>query len=275
MKPAPIRVVVGTVVSSVLLGLADAGVATTVAEDGATITGTVLYQGEPPTPAKLNFGAEQQCALPHGDHMPVEEKLVVNPNHTLKWTLLRIVEDLPGPYTPPAEPLVYEQVGCVFQPHVGAVMVGQPVEVRNEDPVLHNVRAQSKQQQSFNIAQPIKGMKTTKTMKKQEIGIPLKCDVHFWMIAYLHVLSHPFFALTGDDGTFAIRNVPPGTYTLEAWHETLGTLTQTVTLSAGQAVTVDFTFPSTQPQSAGALRPMTEIIDCRGRLAVTFKVEGV
>ena len=212
------------------------------AEEGGTITGTVSFSGAPPPPTPVNFGAEKQCALVHGTTPPNLEDIVVNSNGTVRDVLIYVTGEVPGQHTAPTEPLVFEQQGCIFVPHVGAVMVGQPVEVRNDDPVLHNVRAQSKLWQSFNIAQPVQGMKTTKVMKKQEIGIPIKCDVHFWMTGYLHVLAHPFFAVTGEEGRFTITSLPPGTYTLEAWHGKLGTQTQRVTVAGGQAAPATFTF---------------------------------
>lgn len=216
-----------------------------VAEDTGTITGQVRFTGTPPAPVKLEFGAEKQCALLHGDHQPVKEDLVVNAQGGVKYVLVYVTGVAPDGAVAPSQPVVFEQKGCVFLPHVAAVMAGQPVEVRNDDPVLHNVRAQSKQGQSFNIAQPVQGMKTTKVLNKPEIGIPLKCDVHFWMTAYLHVLPHPFFAMTGEDGRFAIAGVPSGTYTLEAWHEKLGVQTHTVALAAGESksVTIEFASP--------------------------------
>ena len=212
------------------------------AGEGGTITGTVKYSGAPPPPMPINFGAEQQCALVHGTTPPNIETIVINSNGTVRDVLVYVTGEVPGQYAAPTEPLVFEQRGCVFVPHVGAVMVGQPVEVRNGDPILHNVRAQSKLGQSFNIAQPMQGMKTTKKLLKPEIGIPIKCDVHFWMTGYLHVLAHPFFAITGPDGVFTIKGLPPGTYTLEAWHGKLGTQTQTVTISEGRAPPMTFTF---------------------------------
>ncbi|MBI4597640.1 MAG: carboxypeptidase regulatory-like domain-containing protein [Candidatus Omnitrophica bacterium] len=214
------------------------------AADGATVSGNVAFAGTPPTRKPLNFGAEKQCAIAHGDQMPMGEEIVVNGNGTLKNVLVYVTSTVPGTYAPPATPVTYAQTGCVFLPHVAAAMAGQPIEVINNDDVLHNVRAQSKLGQRFNIAQPTKGMKTTKVMQQQEIGIPLKCDVHYWMVAYLHVLAHPFFAVTGDDGAFTIKDLPPGTYTLEAWHEKLGTRQAPITVQAGQSSTADFTFGS-------------------------------
>ena len=210
--------------------------------EGSTVTGKAVFTGTPPAPQPIAFGAEKQCALVHGDHAPAKEDLVVNPNGTVRDVLVYVTDAVPGEFTPPAEPLVFEQRGCVFAPHVGAVMAGQPIEVRNDDPVLHNVRAQSKLGQSFNIAQPVQGMKTTKVLKKPEVGIPLKCDVHFWMTAYLHVLAHPFFAVTGEDGAFTLSGLPPGTYALEAWHPTLGAQRATVTVRDAETQTVEFAF---------------------------------
>ncbi len=207
------------------------------------MTGHVRFAGTPPARKPVAFGGEQQCALMHKDAPPLMEDVVVGPDGGLRDVLVYLTGTAPGgPYTPPTEPLVYEQQGCVFKPHVGAVMVGQPVEVRNDDAVLHNVRAQSKLGQSFNIAQPVQGMKTRKMMKAQEIGVPIKCDVHFWMTGYLHVLAHPFFAMTGEDGAFAIAHLPPGTYTFEAWHPVLGTRTVTATVTDGENAPLTFTF---------------------------------
>ena len=208
---------------------------------GGTVTGTVVFEGAPPPVKEIQFGAEKQCALGH-EHPPTYEDVVVNGNGTVRDVLVYVIGEVSGQRVAPTEPLVFEQRRCIFLPHVGAVMAGQPVEVRNGDPVLHNVRAQSKLGQSFNIAQPTQGLKTTRKLLKPEIGIPLKCDVHFWMTGYLHVLPHPFFAITGPDGAFTIKGLPPGTYTVEAWHGKLGTQTQRVTVAEGQAAPATFTF---------------------------------
>lgn len=209
---------------------------------GGTVTGRVEFEGAPPERTPVQFGGEKQCALIHGGQAPLTETVVVNDNKTLRNVLVYVTGEVPGTYAPPAEPVVYQQEGCVFKPHVAAVMVGQAIEVINDDALLHNTRAQSKKGQAFNIAQPVKGMKARKMMKAQEIGIPLKCDVHFWMVAYLHVLAHPFFAVTGEDGRFSIAGLPAGTYTLEAWHEKLGTKTLTVTVAEGAEAAANFSF---------------------------------
>lgn len=211
---------------------------------GAGITGKVVYEGEAVAQKPINFGAEKQCALMHGDQMPLSEEIIVNPNGTLKSVLVYIKEEITNAQVP-TTPVVIDQKGCVFSPHVSVAMVGQPVDFVNSDDLLHNVRTVSKANKLFNIAQPVQGMKTTKKFDQSEIGIQLRCDVHFWMVSYIHVLSHPYFAVTGEDGNFSIQGLPAGTYTLEMWHEKLGTQSQTVTVVDGDQKTIDFTLKQT------------------------------
>lgn len=212
------------------------------AQATGTVQGQVSFQGSPPKPAPINFGAEKQCAALHKGKPVFTEEIVVNPNGTLRYVLVRVASEVKGSFAPPKTPAVVDQKGCVFVPHVTAAMVGQTVSFPNGDPLLHNVRVMSNKGQGFNIAQPIQGMKYDRVFKTPEIGIQLKCDVHFWMSAYLHVLPHPFFAVTGSDGSFKIAGLPPGTYTLEAWHEKLGTQSAKVTIGAGEVKTVNFAF---------------------------------
>ncbi|OGW76546.1 MAG: hypothetical protein A3J52_01400 [Omnitrophica bacterium RIFCSPHIGHO2_02_FULL_49_9] len=208
---------------------------------GATVSGKVAFEGAAPTPAPINFGAERQCALMHKDKMPVNEDLIVNPNQTVKYALVYVKDGFTGDVSAPAAPVEVDQNGCMFTPHVAAAMAGQKVVFKNGDALLHNIRTESKLNKMFNIAQPIQGMSTQKVFQEPELGIRLRCDVHFWMSAYLHVLKNQFFSVTGDDGTFTIKDVPAGTYTLEVWHEKLGTQTQTITVADGETKTVDFT----------------------------------
>jgi hypothetical protein len=123
-------------------------------------------------------------------------------------------------------------------------MVGQPIEILNSDPVLHNIKAVPTANRGFNISQPSEGMKTTRTFTTQEVMVPLQCNVHGWMHASVGVLSHPFFATSGEDGTFSIKGLPAGTYELEAWHEKLGTQTMKVTVTENGTATAEFTFGS-------------------------------
>ncbi len=208
---------------------------------GATLTGKVAFEGTAPTPKPVNFGAEKQCAILHGDKPPVSEDIVVNSNNTVKWVLVYVKEGLTGEYKAPTQAVVIDQKGCMFSPHVVAAMVGQKIDFKNDDPVLHNVRSNAKANKAFNIAQPIQGMTTSKTFEQPEIGIQMRCDVHFWMASYIHVLKNPFFAITGDDGAFSIKDLPAGTYTVDIWHESLGTQTAQVTVGEGESKELNFT----------------------------------
>jgi hypothetical protein len=142
----------------------------------------------------------------------------------------------------PSEPVKLVQEGCIYKPHVAAVVVGQPLKVVNGDPTLHNVHALAKVNTEFNQAQPFQNMELDKTFDKPEMAIPIKCDVHPWMLSYLSVLPHPYFAVTGEDGSFSIDGVPAGTYEVEAWHESLGTQTGSATVTAGGASDLSFSF---------------------------------
>jgi hypothetical protein len=135
-----------------------------------------------------------------------------------------------------------DQKACHYVPHVFGVRVGQTVEIVNSDPTLHNIHAMPKGNQEFNNGQPIQGMKMTHTFTAKEVMVPFKCDVHGWMNAYVGVMDNPYFAVTDANGKFEMKNLPPGTYTIEAWHEKLGTTTQSVTIAAKESKDVTFTF---------------------------------
>ena len=145
----------------------------------------------------------------------------------------------------PSAPVVLDQKGCRYAPHVGGAQVGQQVDVVNNDPTLHNVHALPAANREFNFGQPLPGMKQSHRFSTREVMVPFKCDVHPWMRAYVGVLDHPYFGVTGADGTFSLNGLPPGTYTVEAWHETLGTQTQTVTIGAKESREVAFSFKPT------------------------------
>jgi plastocyanin len=145
-------------------------------------------------------------------------------------------------YAPPSTPAVIDQKGCEYHPRVFGMQVGQKLEIRNDDPVLHNIKAVPHENRGFNISQPSAGMTTTRTFDKPEVMVPFQCNVHGWMQAHAGVLSHPFYAVSSPDGKFTIKGLPPGTYTVEAWHEKLGTQTGTVTVGAGETKTADFNF---------------------------------
>lgn len=205
------------------------------------VVGRVAYNGDPPKPREINFGAEKKCHL-HHDKPPTDEALVVSADKSVKWVLVRVAGKVPGDYPPPKAAAVLDQKGCVFSPHVLAIQAGQAVEVKNSDEVLHNVRCESAINPPFNFNLPKVGDTKAVKFDAAETGVKLKCDVHFWMGGVVHVIPHPFFAVTGDDGRFQIEKLPPGTHKLEVWHEKLGKQTKDVTVKAGEVLTVDFSF---------------------------------
>jgi plastocyanin len=142
----------------------------------------------------------------------------------------------------PVDPMVITQRRCRFEPRVLGVRVGQPLAIVNEDQMLHNVHAWPIVNPPFNIGQPIAGMRATRVFARPEVMVLLTSDIRPWMAAFVGVVAHPFFAVSQSDGTFVINGLPPGRYTIEAWHETLGTATERITLSKGQTATISFTF---------------------------------
>jgi plastocyanin len=147
-----------------------------------------------------------------------------------------------GSHTAPKEAVVLDQDGCTYDPHVLGLMVGQTLKIRNSDGLLHNVHALPKVNTPFNMAMPANRTEAEHTFGKSEGMFLVKCDVHPWMSAYVGVFSHPYFAVSGKDGKFAIDGVPDGTYDVEAWHEKLGVKSGKVTVAAGKPATIDFSF---------------------------------
>lgn len=213
--------------------------------DSATagnITGIVKFSGTKPKMQKISMGADAFCKTAHTSDVYSEE-VVVNSNNTLKYVYVYVKSGLGSLKFPaPAEPVVFDQKGCMYTPHVAAVQAGQMLEVRNSDSVLHNVNARPAKNQGFNFGQPVQGMKTSKTFTTPEVMVPVKCDVHPWMHGWIGVQDHPYASVTGDDGSFSLKNLPPGEYEVEAWHEKYGTSVQKITVGAKETKTIEFTF---------------------------------
>jgi len=207
----------------------------------ASVHGTVRFDGTAPPREPVQMAADPVCQQQHTSPVHSED-VVVNENGTLKHVFVYVKEGVTGSFPAPTTPVVLDQNGCWYTPHVFGIQVGQPLEIVNSDPTLHNVNAKPRQNRPFNIAQPVKGMKTSKAFTAPELGVKFKCNVHPWMSAYGHVVAHPYFSVSGSDGSFAITGLPAGTYVLEAWHEAYGTQTQTLSVADGESKSVDFTF---------------------------------
>ena len=169
--------------------------------------------------------------------------MLVNKDGEVQNAFVYVKEGLDPAYTfdVPAKAVEFSQRGCVYGPRVFGVRAGQPIDIVNEDDTMHNVHALPNSNREFNRSS-LKRAKMTQVFTVPEVMVRFKCDVHPWMTAYVGVMAHPFFAVTGADGTFDLKGLPPGTYTVEAWHERFGTQTQQVTVAEKQAQTVAFAF---------------------------------
>jgi plastocyanin len=208
----------------------------------ATVTGKVVIDGPVPT-ASIRIDGDPKCVALAGDSRRPAEYLVTGEGNTLQNVFVYVKEGLPGRLYPvPAAPVVLDQQQCRYVPRVLGVQVGQQLTIRNSDPLLHNVRAEGAVNEPFDVGTPIQGLEVKRTFATREVMVPVKCNVHGWMNAYIGVLEHPFFAVSDQTGRFSIAQLPPGTYTLEAWHERLGTQTQQITVTAKQTVDLVFTY---------------------------------
>jgi len=209
----------------------------------ADITGTATFAGTAPTLRPLAMDAEPVCAKMHKGPVP-NEMLVLGKGNTMANIMVWVSKGLPAGKTWPAPktPVVMDQKGCVYVPHVMGIMVGQTYRILNSDGILHNIHTLPKINRAFNRAMPATVKETTTAFDKPEAIFHTKCDVHPWMSAYVGVFTHPFFSVTSTDGKFTIAGLDAGTYELTAWHEKLGMQTASVTVGAAGTVTRDFKF---------------------------------
>jgi plastocyanin len=207
----------------------------------ARIAGAAVYQGEVPTLPAVRMDADPQCAAKH-DAPVYTPELVLGPDNSLGNVFVRVKWPGDAPLPPPAENAVLDQNGCMYQPHVVGVQVGQKFKILNSDGLLHNVHSFSEANPAFNRAMPASVTEVEQTFAKEEFMFRVKCDVHPWMSAFVTVSPHPFYAVTSANGSFEIAGLPAGTYELEAWHERLGTQSATVTVADGETAAHAFTF---------------------------------
>jgi len=207
---------------------------------GGSITGTITFEGKAPKMKPLKVDADPICVA-NNEIAPKKEWLILDENKGVKNVLVFITEGLNIDYSPPEEPMVIDQKGCIYSPHVVGIMAGQQLDILNNDGTLHNIHALPKVNKEFNKAQPRSKKKLSVKFEKPEAPFKIKCDVQPWMGAYIGVFDHPCFSVSGDDGTYIISDLKPGEYVIEAWHEKLGSQTANVTVS-DSAAHQDFTF---------------------------------
>jgi plastocyanin len=202
-----------------------------------TVTGRVKFAGAAPAPAPMPPNADPACS-----GRPQNDEAVLVKDGRLRNVLVRVRGSVAGARGAPTQPIVIDQNNCTYQPRVQGAVVGQQVMMKNSDGTLHNVRGLSNGKSVFNVAQPPHAPPVPKPMPEGVELLRLKCDVHPWMAAAVVISPHPYFATSAEDGSFTLEGVPAGTYTLEAWHETLGTKTAQVTVKEGAATEASFEF---------------------------------
>src|SRR5271169_4768409 len=222
------------------------GVYTTIDQNTAgTISGTVHFAGQAPKRVQIDMAQDPVCSLSDANY---SEQYMVQ-DGALQNVFVYVKDGLGNKlYAPSSDPVTVDQKGCRFIPHVIGVMAGQPVKFTNSDPTMHNVHMtpQIGTNQSVDISQPPNGSGEMRTLPTPELMIPVRCNNHPWMEAFINVAANPFFAVSGTDGHFTIKGLPPGTYTIVAVHEKLGQKTATVTVTSKQTATQDFAYDAPQ-----------------------------
>ncbi len=208
----------------------------------ASVAGTISFEGAVPANPAIDMAEEPDCVAKY-QGAPTDPQVLVA-NGKLADVFVYVKSGLPAgaTYAAPSSPVVLDQDGCLYKPRVLGVMPNQEIEIRNSDPLLHNIKAVPSANRGFNISQPSEGMTTKRKFATPEVMVPLECNVHGWMNAYVGVVAHPFFAVSAADGSFTIANLPAGTYELEAWHEKFGTQTLSITVPDTGEVPAAFTF---------------------------------
>jgi plastocyanin len=205
------------------------------------LQGTAKFSGVAPKPVRIDMSADPNCAKAHPTPATTED-MVVGANGGLANVIIYVSDGLGDrTFQPPAQPATIEQKGCLYRPHVVALQTNQKFDVVNSDATTHNIHPMPNYNREWNKTQP-HGMPVEETFTREEIAIPVKCNVHPWMKGYIAVFKHPYFAITDKDGNFEMKDLPPGTYTIKAWHEKLGTQVQKVTVASGQPAKLDFVF---------------------------------
>lgn len=219
-----------------------AGAPAAAAQTGtASISGKIRFEGTAPPPETVKVTADPKCVALHpGGKM--EKQVIRVKDGGLADVFVYVKSGISGTYPAPATPVLLDQSGCTYHPHIVAMQAGQGLTIRNSDDTLHNIHPRPTVNAEFNIGQPRKGMEATKTFEKPEVLITVGCDVHPWMRSYIAVVPHPFFAVTGEDGSFEIKGLPAGEYEIEAVHEKLKTASQKVTVKDGEAAKLELAF---------------------------------
>jgi hypothetical protein len=206
------------------------------------VSGKVLFTGKAPAAKKVEMDEDPQCNKLHSTPV-LDQAIAVNKNRTLANVFVYIKGGLEGKkFAPPSTPAVIDQKGCWFVPRVLGMQTGQQFDVTNSDPVTHNIHPRAHANREWNQSQAAGSPPLERKFMQPEIMIRVKCNIHGWMHAFIGVVDHPYFAVTGGNGAFELKNLPPGDYTIAAWQEELGEAVQRITVSPLGKAEVSFTF---------------------------------
>lgn len=206
------------------------------------ITGKVILDGQAPKNHAISMTPDPECAKSHTGQA-MSEEVVVGPENGLANVVVYISAGLGDrSFDTPKQSVVIEQKGCQYHPHVVALEAGQKLEVENDDATTHNIHPLPLNNREWNQSQAQGVPPFEATFGREEISIPVKCNIHPWMKGYIAVFKHPYFAVTGKDGRFVLKNVPAGNYTIIAWQERLGSQTEKISLGPKEAKNVEFIF---------------------------------
>ena len=209
--------------------------------DSGTLAGIVTFQGTPPKRTPFDLARDPACAKLHAANPLLDELIVTGRGNGLANVVVYVSAGEPDSSSPPSSPAFFKQRGCRYAPHVLPVSVGQEVKIVNIDPAPHDIHPAAKVNRDWSRIQPPQTPPFSYSYEKPEI-IPVKCNIHPWMQGYLVVLKTTHFAVTGEDGVFRLPDLPPGKYTVTAWHESLGTQSQEVTVTPGGTTSLYLTF---------------------------------
>jgi len=220
-----------------------------------SITGAVNFTGEAPAPKPISMDADAACAQnnpnPQTEDVVVKDGKLANVLVYIKDGKTADGKSITGfAFDIPATEVTLDQKGCHYVPHVLGIMAGQKLKVTNSDPTAHNVHPSPKSNKEWNQSQPAGAQPIIQTFTRAEVVVPVKCNQHPWMKANIGVLKHPLYSVSGENGAFEIKGVPPGTYTVATWHERYGEKTQSVTVGAKETKTQDFTVDASAGKTA-------------------------
>jgi hypothetical protein len=207
-----------------------------------SISGTIRYMGKRPRPATIDMSEDPACVEAHRGKA-IDESLLVSSNGGLANAFVYVKKGLEGKnFEVPSTPVTIDQKGCWFRPRVLGIQTNRIFEVINSDPVTHNIHPMAQMNREWNHSQGAGDAPLVRRFIKPEIMIPVKCNIHHWMRAYIGVVDHPYFAVSIQDGTYTIAGLPLGTYTIEVWHESLGTAEQQITVAPHANAVANVTF---------------------------------